>query len=85
MNKPQECIWCNGTGEINGMGFLDCTHCTAAAERFALNQFVLEKTHLLTQNELDWAIHQRAVAMCGAKVQASPEPADVLKRRMDDK
>lgn len=89
--SKQECIWCHGTGEINGMGFLDCGHCDAAVERSALNAFIATNggLHQYTLDDLAWLIHQRAVAMCEAKLHPfqadAPEPADVLKRRMDDK
>lgn len=85
----QECIWCHGTGEINGMGFLDCTHCDAAVERTAVNEFVESQRHLLTESEMYWAIHQRAVAMCEAKLHPfqadAPAVEDAPKRRMSDK
>ena len=60
------CPICNDTGEAHGnYGMLDCAApgCTAAVERAALNEFTLAQRRALPSYDLDWAIHQRAVAM----------------------
>lgn len=89
MDKQYKCAICHDTGSFNDDGLLDCVafECTAAQDRTELNDYMasLGGLYQYTLPDLAWMIHQRAVAMCEAKVQALPEPADVLKRRMDDK
>lgn len=60
------CLICGDTGEVGGMGFLDCCapSCTAAVDRAALNQFVeSEERNFATENDIHWAIHQRATRL----------------------
>lgn len=67
-----KCIWCNDTGEIDGMGFLDCAqpNCTAAVDRAAVNAFV-ETLRFSTTEEVHWAIHQRATELAEQKAAQS--------------
>lgn len=66
--KTPKCATCCDTGEANQDGMLDCPDCDAAAERAALNAFVeSEERNFATENDIHWAIHQRATAMAEAK------------------
>lgn len=55
------CPVCFGTGDASGQGALDCTACSAATTRAALNAYV-KSLGPVTQEDLLWLVHQRAVS-----------------------
>ncbi len=77
------CTHCNGTGEVGQQGFLDCVHCDAATERAALNAFVDSLKHA-THYDIHWAIHQRAMAIAQARMDAQTIVVGLPRRRATD-
>lgn len=57
------CPFCNFTGEVDGSGSLDCTACSAATERAAMNEFIKREGQHMTAYDLHWMIHLRAVKL----------------------
>lgn len=63
MSEPK-CKVCSDTGETGQYGILDCRAegCTAAEDRAALNAYVAELGPI-TQYDLVWHVHQRAMEL----------------------
>jgi hypothetical protein len=70
MSAPA-CTICHGTGEASGDGNLDCTACSAASDRAALNAYV-KSLGPVAKEDLLWLVHQRAVSQVQ---QAAPKQA----------
>lgn len=75
------CTICNDTGKRAGSDYLDCGHCGAAAERVALESWVVDQP--LHQGKFNqfWAIHQRAREI---EREAHAEAAKQYKAQIDD-
>lgn len=52
-----KCSHCNGTGELHGMGYYDCTNCSAADDRAALEASV-KAMPPMTREDVLWAAYQ---------------------------
>lgn len=71
LESPLTCERCNGTGETNGYGVLDCSApgCTAASERACLNAFI-EALPPMTAYDKHWAAYQMGKDSRDEEVQA---------------
>lgn len=60
------CSHCNGTGELRGMGYYDCTNCSAADERTALDA-QLAALPPITRDDLNWAAYRAGADVAEAR------------------
>ena len=59
------CKFCNGTGDMTGHGYLDCTRCEAATERAKFNNWA--KRAGIPATAETWAIFQHGKALVAAE------------------
>lgn len=61
-----KCQHCDDTGELGGMGYLDCPHCNVAIDRTNLNN-ALSLLPPMIKEEVNWAAYKAGVQMAEAK------------------